>query len=193
MKIICIGDSLTTGFGVFKEQRWTNILMENYKLDIVNKGVNGDTTTGIMLRFYQDVIALNPTHASIMAGCNDFLSHRTLENVVSNVEEIIMDAENSSIIPILCTEIPIIKDMAIRKWSFDCDYDYAIENISNYRNWILKYTTENNILCIDFYKLFMETMYSKSARELYIDGLHPTKVGHKLMAQEFAQVFSKFS
>lgn len=193
MKIVCIGDSLTTGFGVFKEDRWTNLLIENYKMDIINKGVNGDTTSGIMLRFYDDVVILKPNYVNIMAGCNDFLSHRPLKNVVSNIEEIILDSINSNITPVICTEIPIIKDMAIRKWSSDCDYDYAIKTTAKYREWILKYTTENNILCIDFYKLFMETLKNKETRELYIDGVHPTKEGHKIMAEEFDKIFSKLS
>ena len=74
MKIVCIGDSLTSGFGVFKDKRWTELMIKNHKLNIINKGINGDTTTGMLCRFFDDVLSLKPSLAIIMGGCNDFIS-----------------------------------------------------------------------------------------------------------------------
>ncbi len=193
MKIICIGDSLTTGFGVFKENRWTEILVRDYKLDIVNKGLNGDTTSGMLCRFYEDVIALKPSHVNIMGGCNDLLSNRRLTNIIGNVEEMVKDSVSAGIKPVLCTEAPVIEDLAKRKWSWDSDYKYVIESTLEYRNWILSYCYTNNLPCIDFHKLFMDELTCRKASELYIDGLHPSEYGHRIMAEEASKIFSNFS
>ena len=42
MKIVCLGDSLTYGFGVSRSNSWTNIVNKETRLEIVNKGINGD-------------------------------------------------------------------------------------------------------------------------------------------------------
>jgi acyl-CoA thioesterase I len=56
MKIVCIGDSLTEGLGVDKQKSWPIILGELGKMVVINKGISGDTTSGMVSRFYQDVI-----------------------------------------------------------------------------------------------------------------------------------------
>lgn len=188
MKIVCLGDSLTSGFGVFKHERWTDILIQKYKLDILNKGINGDTTTGMLSRSFNDVIKESPSHLVIMGGCNDFLANRRLENVKENVKELIKEALCYNIKPILATEIPIIKEIAMRKWSYDINYFYLQENSHLYAEWILSFSSENKLLCVDFYNLFKNKLNILDPKDLYIDGLHPTSLGHEIMAEE---LFSK--
>ncbi len=74
MKLICIGDSLTTGYGVFRNERWTEILKDRYGFEVVNKGVNGDTTAGMLDRFFDDVVLPGADLVIIMGGCNDLLA-----------------------------------------------------------------------------------------------------------------------
>ncbi len=97
------------------------------------------------------------------------------------------EATNNGITPIIATEPPVIPAMAKRKWSWDADYDYAVDNGRLLREWLLSYCSENSIRCIDFYGLFEEELKSRSANDLYIDGLHPRKLGHELMAEEAAR------
>ncbi|MDM0585184.1 SGNH/GDSL hydrolase family protein [Clostridium perfringens] len=52
MNIICIGDSLTFGYGVGQENSWVSLLNDE-KNKFINKGVNGDTSTGILSRIYE--------------------------------------------------------------------------------------------------------------------------------------------
>ena len=191
MNIICIGDSLTTGFGVFKEERWTNLLNNNF--NITNKGINGDTTTGMLCRFYEDVLLHKPTHVIIMGGCNDFISNRNVKNTILNMKEMLKDAIKHDIIPISATEIPLIPEMAKRKWSEDPDYDYVIESNIIYRNWILDFSKEIGVNCLDFFKLFQEKLMEYSLRQLYVDGIHPSALGHKFMAQEVVNLLSSIS
>ena len=76
MKMVCIGDSLTAGHGVSNHECFVSILREKFQINVLNKGVNGDTTAGILSRSYRDVIQNNPSHVLIMVGCNDFMSGR---------------------------------------------------------------------------------------------------------------------
>ena len=55
MKIICIGDSLTEGYGVGRPENWVTLLNERSENDIINKGISGDTTGGMLARFQKDV------------------------------------------------------------------------------------------------------------------------------------------
>ena len=177
MKLICIGDSLTTGYGVFRNERWTEILKDKYGFDVVNKGVNGDTTAGMLDRFFDDVVLPGADLVIIMGGCNDLLAGRNLENVKENIRLMAEEAQREGITPIIATEPPVIPAMAKRKWSWDADYDYAVENGRLLREWLLSYCAENSIRCIDFYGLFEEELKSRSANDLYIDGLHPKEAG----------------
>ena len=73
MKLICIGDSFTRGFGVKKKESWVSqISIEN--ADVINMGINGDTTSGMLARFTNDVILEKPNYVLITGGTNDFIS-----------------------------------------------------------------------------------------------------------------------
>jgi len=45
--------------------------------------------------------------------------------------------------------------------------------------------------CIDFYKLFQETLKEYSQRELYVDGIHPSALGHRFMAEEATKIINR--
>jgi len=183
MKIVCIGDSLTTGYGVFKNERWTDILTKEYGFDIINKGINGDTSAGMLERFYEDVVMLSPDLVIIMGGCNDLMSGRMLKNIESNVEKMVSEAMENHIVPVLAVEIPVIPDIARKKWSYGADYDYVLKNDILYREWMLKFSEETGISCLDLCAVFEEKLKGMEAKDLYIDGLHPTKLGHRIMAE----------
>ena len=50
MKLICIGDSLTFGYGVRPSQRWTRLCAQETGWEIVNEGISGDTTGGMLVQ-----------------------------------------------------------------------------------------------------------------------------------------------
>ena len=50
MRLICIGDSLTFGYGVHLSQRWTQLCAQETGWELVNEGINGDTTGGMLAR-----------------------------------------------------------------------------------------------------------------------------------------------
>ncbi|HBD30306.1 MAG TPA: hypothetical protein DC027_01470 [Oscillibacter sp.] len=56
-KLICIGDSLTFGYGVHLSQRWTRLCAQETGWELVNEGINGDTTGGMLARMQGGVLA----------------------------------------------------------------------------------------------------------------------------------------
>ena len=190
MKIVFIGDSLTFGYGVEKRYRWIELFKENSNLEVMNKGVNGDTTTGILSRFYSDVISQKPDFAFIMAGSNDFLLGRDLFNVTSNIEILIKDCNENNITPIIGIQPFIIGSMAKISWSYYIDYSFVNSLIYTYRENIIKLCSKNNIDYIDFYKSFENIVNKENEEEYFIDGLHPSEKGHKIMVEDFIKKFS---
>ena len=75
MKLICIGDSLTFGYGVRPSQRWTRLCAQETGWEIVNEGISGDTTGGILVRLHtlladRDICVQRPL-VLLMGGAND--------------------------------------------------------------------------------------------------------------------------
>lgn len=60
-KIACIGDSITYGFPYNPEQSWVYLASKSTKLNLLNIGVNGDTTGKMAYRFSNDVLNINPS------------------------------------------------------------------------------------------------------------------------------------
>ena len=182
MKLVCIGDSLTYGYAIFRKDCWVELIRNKLNIDIINRGVNGDTTAGMLSISYQDVIQSTPTHVIIMGGSNDFIANRSLNLVQENIEQLVNEAIENNIVPILGIEPPIDKVLAQRKWTDAVDYDQINSVLSDYRNWIIKFAEDNNVHYIDFHGCFLGLLKSKDPRELYVDGLHPNPYGHTVMA-----------
>lgn len=184
MKIVCFGDSLTFGFGVYPSKCWVSLLRQCLKCDVLNKGTNGDTTSGMLSRSYMDIIESKPTptHAIIMGGTNDLLQGYSLNNIISNIEELILESEKNNIEPIIAVQIPVEETMAKIYWYDGIDYNSVNKNLEIYKNWVIEYSANNSIKHINFYSRFIEELQKKEKSELYIDGIHPTALGHKIMA-----------
>lgn len=183
MKLVCLGDSLTSGYGVFKEDCWVSIVRDSLKIEVLNKGINGDTMPGMLSRSYRDVVKNHPTHVIILGGSNDFMSNRSLKLVTDNLTEIIKESLKEGIIPIVVTEPTIANTLAERKWDGSVDYNKVNDLLLYYRNWILDFCTKENIPCIDLYNCFLEQLKTTDSISLFIDGIHPTKAGHKLISE----------
>ncbi|MFT8314421.1 MAG: GDSL-type esterase/lipase family protein [Clostridium sp.] len=180
MKIVCIGDSLTYGYGVHSEECWVELLHKSLNIKTINKGVNGDTTTGILSRSNRDILELKPSHVIIMAGTNDLLLNYSLDNIIDNIKFILMEAKNNSILPILALQPPVIDTLAKIYWDNYIDYTKVNGHLFQYTENIKTFTYENNINVIDFYTTFVN---SNNIDNLYSDGIHPNSEGHKLMLQ----------
>lgn len=175
MNIICIGDSLTKGYGVPKEQCWVSKLQEEFDFPITNKGVVGDTSTGILSRFTKDVIQPETTHVIIMCGTNDAIIGRGPKTIFKNIKAVIDEALEKNITPVLLTAPKIHEELASERWDKKVDYAKSTEILKELNRLIKVYALDENIPFIDIFTLMPVDF------NYYTDGIHITKYGHDLI------------
>lgn len=183
MKVVCFGDSLTFGYGVSKEYRWTEIVRKELNIQLINRGFSGDTTAGMLSRSYKDVAKNKPDIVIIMGGTNDFISGRSEERVEENISSLCSEAIANSIIPIIAIQPLTEEGMANKFWTSEVNYSKVNNCIRDYREWVINNETYTNIKYIDIYKTIEELCNTHTKEEYYIDGIHLTEKGHNVIAK----------
>lgn len=87
--IICLGDSLTYGYGVDKGADYPSSLARMINIPVINAGVDGDTSIEGLERLSPDVLEKNPLLVIIEFGGNDFLKQVPIKLTFSNIKEMI--------------------------------------------------------------------------------------------------------
>ena len=85
LKIVCIGDSLTEAYGIPGTFGWTYLLSKQLPVQVINSGISGDTTAGMLARFQFMVIAHKPNFDIIMGGTNDLSLDVPDSLILSNI------------------------------------------------------------------------------------------------------------
>lgn len=125
---MCLGDSLTVGYrspspyGGYAETPYTDMLepmarvrlqelgLKGYEAFFVNKGINGDSTDGMLGRFRTSVEAERPDYVIVWAGINDLYAGREPEQVMDNLVRLYARALEAGAKPIACTLTPTEAD-----------------------------------------------------------------------------------
>ena len=168
-KYVFLGDSLIYGYGVSPRDNWVYKLKNTLNLNLYNKGINGSTTTDMLIRFEEDVLSLNPTDVFIMGGTNDLLSNRSVQSIINNIELMIKDPS-----------------IANRLFMPSTTYDYCEKNLPLLRKEMLSLCLSYNIKYIDFYSI---TQTANEHPNLYIDGIHFSRKGQDLLLQKAKNYF----
>jgi lysophospholipase L1-like esterase len=167
VKIVAIGDSITYGYPYTSEDSWLNLTAKKLRIDYSNKGMNGDTTDGMLSRFEHDVLCCRPSHVIIMGGTNDAYAAASASQVLENINEMVKLAVKDGVEPIIGLPIP-------------CSDREAEKLLGKYREAMCTYAKDNDIEVIDFYREMADD--SGLIKEgLHCDGLHPTKAGYEVM------------
>ena len=186
-KYVFLGDSLIYGYGVKPKDNWVNKLKTTYNLNISNKGVNGSTSTDMLVRFQRDVLDSLPNTLFLMAGTNDLLSNRNVSSIIDNIELMIKDALSNNIKVLIGIPPNIIPEMANTLF-MRCDtYDYCKESLSLLRNELLNLCNSYSLKYLDFYSL---TENAKELSNLYLDGIHFNPEGQSLLFEKAKQLFN---
>lgn len=177
-KIVCIGDSLTFGYGVSKNKNWVSLLNKHLNLPIINKGINGDTTTGILSRFFSDVLNFDTNICIIMCGTNDILCGRKIDFIIDNIKIMINDCLSYKIKPIILSPPKTLNLLAEKLWDSHIDYDKINKNLDIFNNELKVLCNSNNINFISLNDIMpLDTNY-------YIDGIHLNEKGNILIFQK---------
>ena len=185
-KFVFIGDSLTFGYGVPKNQSWVYKLSTILQSEVINRGINGDTTPSMLNRFYEDVSSKRPKYTFIMGGTNDLLSGRPIDSILANISEMIN--ESKSINTEIYIGIPpyIIKEMATELFIPSPFYSYCERALPTLRSELIKLCENNSIKYLDFYNLTVNNL----DKNIFLDGIHLNFLGNTLLFNEALRVLS---
>jgi acyl-CoA thioesterase I len=143
----------------------------------INRGISGQTTPQMVLRFRQDVIALKPKVVVILAGTNDIAGNTgpmTLEQTEDNLASMADLAVANHIRVVLCSVTP----------AFDYPWQPGLTpapKILALNAWIKAYAAKKGYVYVDFHSAMKDGRDGLPA-DLSRDGVHPLPVGYAVMA-----------
>lgn len=181
MKIVCIGDSLTEGYGIRQAYRWSNLLSKELNIEIINSGISGDTTNGMLARFHNMVIAHKPTHVIITGGTNDLWFNLSDEQIISNILAMTRYARYNDIASIIGMPTPYYYENQVCSSSTFLDEKTQSERIEGYKKKLISFAKEDNLNIIDFSVNMTSDLFLE-------DGLHPNERGHEIMKENAKKI-----
>lgn len=184
-KYIFLGDSLTFGYGVRPSENWVNLLKNNLKISILNKGVNGSTTVDMLCRFKKDIIDNNPKTLFIMGGTNDLLSNRSVNSIILNIETMIKEALIYDTKIIIGIPPTIISSDANKLFMKSDTYNYCEENLPLLKSELLNLCEKYSLEHLDLYSLSCNNLKN----DIFLDGIHLNPLGQKLIFEEAKKIF----
>ena len=183
--LVCHGDSLTAGGELDNSAIWPALVENKLKIKVINSGIGGDTTGGLLSRFYPEVLRHHPDAVLIMGGTNDLWWDLDIKMVLANIFTMTCQAEHHGITPLVGLPIPINAAKA-RTQDFAAPgggYDSCAEKLAALAEALPRSARQNDIAYLDFYRPFCDKYGNAEGKYYLDDGLHPNEAGHRLMAK----------
>lgn len=186
MKLLCLGDSLTYGYDVACEYRWTTRLAKERGISVCNEGLCGDTTGGMLYRARR--MKLDSFDAFFfMGGSNDILMDISPDRIRQNLEAVacLFQREKKAVyvgVPILTKE-----ESALFGWQGRHDVARHNEDLRRHRQWLLQLAQQYHFTAVDFYGAMLQAE-QEGQTNLYADGVHPNEEGYAVMARQAIQI-----
>lgn len=180
MKTICLGDSLTFGYGVDRADCWVCLAQEELGGEWGNAGVCGDTAGGMLVRLNTQVLPQKPQYVLLMGGGNDILLTGSIQQAQSAMMAMVHQCAHVGVRPVIGTGAPIRTD-GDNPWLPLTDMAQAAKAQREYTAWLRLFVKTMRLRCVDFCAAFESHENPKSLYQE--DGLHPNVAGHLLMAE----------
>jgi len=167
-RVVFLGDSIT--------EFW-NLSASFPGKPYINRGISGQTTPQILLRFRPDVINLKPKVVVILAGTNDIAENTgpmPLSAIEGNLASMAELAHVNGIKVVLASVLPAVR----YPWRPDIE---PVEKIRTLNAWIKDYARQSGSIFLDYFTA-MTNEKSGLNPNLSEDGVHPTPVGYAVMA-----------
>ena len=168
-RIVFFGDSIT--------EFWTprnSTLFQNPTT--INRGISGQTTSQMLLRFQQDVVDLHPNLVVILAGINDIAENTgpiSVKAIFENIISMVAVAKTNQIKVVLCSVLP----SNTITWKTNAN---PSDKIIELNQMIKTYSEANKIAYVDYYHSMVDN--NKGLEKKYSDdGVHPNWEGYKIM------------
>lgn len=169
-RVVFMGNSITEG--------WGKIAPEFFKgKPYINRGIGGQTTPQMLIRFRPDVINLQPKVVVILAGTNDIAGNTgftTEQTIIGNIISMAQLAQANGIKVVISSIIPV--------------YDYPwkpglapVAKIASINESLKTFAKRNGMVYLDYYAVMADERKGLKTSLTY-DGVHPNKEGYQVMA-----------
>lgn len=195
MRLLCLGDSLTFGFGLPRSDIWPALAAHKTGLELVNRAVNGCTTGGMLALFPQAAEEARPDLVFFMGGGNDLLLGGDLAGAKANLGCLAHLVCGMGLTPVI--GVPPEPCPPVRQdWAAIVDLDSAGRLGVEYAGWLRRLCTTFGFPMIDFSASLTDAARRAGTplRDLYLpDGLHPNQTGHRYMADTAAPILASLA
>ena len=179
MKIICLGDSLTYGYGVARAVTWTALLSNGADgPEVVNRGISGDTTGGMLARLETDVLAED---SDLVMLSNDIFFGRDLAAAKCNMAAIVFQCMAHRRKVVLGIPFPVLEKGLADQWKPFAGGEEVRRLLGEYGRWLVEFGREFGIPVLDLGEALPRE--EKDRISCYLDGIHLSPGGHRLVAE----------
>ena len=172
--VVFLGDSITQG--------WEKTLSSTFPgMKIANRGIDGDTSRGVLLRLADDVLALKPRAVVLLIGTNDLEEGATPQTVASDITLILADLKqhNPKLPIVLCQIFPSSSSMRRPAESIRAANALVLDAVKG----------DPQVIPLDTYRLFADAN-GDAPKEEFPDLLHPNDAGYTRWASALRPIFA---
>ncbi|MEZ4972080.1 MAG: SGNH/GDSL hydrolase family protein [Cyclobacteriaceae bacterium] len=169
-RVVFMGNSITEGWKDHQPEFFNN-------KSFINRGIGGQTTPQMLIRFRQDVVNLKPRAVVILAGTNDIAGNTgpsSLEMIYDNIVSMAEIAKANEIEAIISSVLP----------AFDYSWKPGLDpatKIPALNKMLSDYAAEKGLIYLDYFSA-MTDGNNGLRKELTYDGVHPNRAGYEVMA-----------
>jgi lysophospholipase L1-like esterase len=169
-RVVFYGDSITDAWGRSVGEFFPG-------KPYLNRGISGQTTPQMLVRFEQDVVRLHPAAVVVLAGTNDIAGNTgpsTPAMIEDNFRAITAIARQNGIQVVLASITPAYR----YPWKPEIE---PVATIRELNAWLREFCTDQHMVYLDYYTAMAD---EKGAMKpgLAVDGVHPTAAGYAIMA-----------
>lgn len=178
-RVVFLGDSITDRWG---RKVGTFFPGEPY----INRGISGQTTPQMLIRFQQDVVHLHPQAVIVLAGTNDIAQNTgpsTPEMIEDNLASMAAIARHYGIKMIIASILPAAR----YPWRPKVN---GVQEIRDINRWLKSFCEQNRLVYLDYYSALVDDAGGMRPG-LSSDGVHPTARGYEIMAPLAAAAIRK--
>jgi len=169
-RVVFLGNSITDGWARYFPTMFPG-------KPYIGRGIGGQTTPQMLVRFRQDVIDLKPKVVVILAGTNDIAGNTgpsTLEMIENNLASMAELAKANGIRVVLSSVLPV----------YDYPWRPGLEpapKIIALNKWMKDYAEQHGAVYLDYHSAMADERGGMRS-ELASDGVHPNEAGYRIMA-----------
>ena len=179
-RVVFMGNSITEGWSNFDP----DFFIDN---PYVNRGISGQTTPQMLIRFKPDVVSLKPKSVVILAGINDIAGNTgpiKIENIAENIFSMSEIAKSNNIEVFICSVLPA------KAFPWSPSIKNVAEKVIKLNSILEKYCLDNKIQYVDYHSEMNDGNGGLKVPEHTTedDLVHPNKEGYKVM-EEVISIF----